>query len=663
MTGIFAFGINLANKLSFKKKFTLLALVTLLPLSLGASFLVSLQYHQVELGHGKLEGLTNVTQLTQLDQAVFDARADILSVTGSLPSLSRKLTSGIANATSSFNQQYQDVYLVTGPLQEAAKNLGTTNTIDLATQGLDQFSERMAALREHVAAQSGLALDAEAEGFYLAELYLERLPSVHDYMSRVNAMAQRVLNNEGFTPGTFTQLVALNKRLNELLTLSEKTAKRLFSLESENDYQALAAQVKKLHTNIAELTRTVDSQMIVPDNLGITLSQLANQASQINGEVKRTQEAVRLMQEQILSDKQSNQNDAMIALIVIVGIVVILSLYFLLAIYKAIAINVSAIEASTAKMAAGDLSHELVVKGDDEFSVIAGAFNTMQQSIRVLIGDVRTLSNQVVDASSQVQEVTQSVEQTLSAQQLETHQVASAISQMVASVNSVEASTEEATGITASANSAVDEGQAVISETLEGINHIAKEVTAGATVINQLAEHAADIGKVVDVIREIAEQTNLLALNAAIEAARAGEQGRGFAVVADEVRTLASRTQKSTQEIQTMIELVQSGADQAVATMESGTQKANQGVQQAGQVSETITRLTSSVQDIVTITEQIAAAVSEQKLAATQIDAKTHTIGEGADDALKAAVGASEIGQGLASDAKRLASQIEGFKL
>ena len=663
MTGIFAFGVNLANKLSFKKKFTLLALVTLLPLSLGASFLVSLQYHQVEMGQAKLEGLAHVTQLTQLDQTVFDARGGILSVTGSVPTLSRKLTSGITSVTSNFNQQYQDVYLVTGPLQEAAKTLGATNTIDSATQGLDQFSERMAALREHVAAQSGLALDAEAEGFYLAELYLERLPSVHDYTSRVNAMAQRVLDNDGFTPGTFTQLVALNKRLNELLALSEKTAKRLFSLESENDYQTLAGKVKKLHTNIAEFTRTVDSQMIVPDNLGISLSQLTNQANQVSGEIKATQEAVRQMQAQLLLDKQSNQNDAMIALIVIVAFVVILSLYFLLAIYKAIVINVSAIEASTAKMAAGDLSHELLVKGDDEFSVIAAAFNTMQQSIRVLIGDVRTLSNQVVDASTQVQEVTHSVEQTLSAQQLETHQVASAISQMVASVNSVEASTEEATGITASANSAVDEGQAVISETLEGINHIAKEVTAGATVINQLAEHAADIGKVVDVIREIAEQTNLLALNAAIEAARAGEQGRGFAVVADEVRTLASRTQKSTQEIQAMIELVQSGADQAVATMDSGTQKANQGVQQAGQVSETITTLTSSVQDIVTITEQIAAAVSEQKLAATQIDAKTHAIGEGADDALKAAVGASEIGQGLASDAKRLASQIEGFKL
>ena len=152
----------------------------------------------------------------------------------------------------------------------------------------------------------------------------------------------------------------------------------------------------------------------------------------------------------------------------------------------------------------------------------------------------------------------------------------------------------------------------MILKTVEGINQIASEVEIGAEAINHLAQHAADIGKVVDVIHEIAEQTNLLALNAAIEAARAGEQGRGFAVVADEVRTLASRTASSTDEIRKMIELVQSATSKAVETMNSGTAQANKGVEQANEVSETISNVTRRVAEVVKLSAQVADIVSEQ---------------------------------------------------
>lgn len=316
-----------------------------------------------------------------------------------------------------------------------------------------------------------------------------------------------------------------------------------------------------------------------------------------------------------------------------------------------------------AAMAEGNLTEPVTVAGRDEFAAIATAFNTMQASVKALITEVKLLSEEVLDASNAVNNVTDEVADTLKAQRLQTQDVSIAIEQVVSSVELVEGSTQQAATITDSAHANVLDGQQVITQTVTGINDIATEVSRGAQVIHRLADHSLEIGKVVDVIRSIAEQTNLLALNAAIEAARAGEAGRGFAVVADEVRTLASRTQTSTSEIQTMIESVQAGANEAVIAMDNGDKQAEQGVVQASAVSESISGLTSSVSQIVSITDEIRTAVSEQRLAAAEMSSKTRAIDSDAQAALNTAQGASELGQRLANDAQQLAKHIAGFKV
>ncbi|WP_395168553.1 methyl-accepting chemotaxis protein [Piscirickettsia salmonis] len=186
------------------------------------------------------------------------------------------------------------------------------------------------------------------------------------------------------------------------------------------------------------------------------------------------------------------------------------------------------------------------------------------------------------------------------------------IMQISAAINEVEASAQNATNAAQEASQKAQDGQNVVAKTTSAINNLSKEVTAASEVIGKLAQDSEGIGTVLDVIRGIAEQTNLLALNAAIEAARAGEQGRGFAVVADEVRTLAQRTQQATQEIQEMIEKLQSNASDAVNTMEHGRNSADTSVQQAAEAGKSLDSITDAVKKIISTNTTIFSAAKNQ---------------------------------------------------
>ena len=670
MSALLSFGMSLANKLSFKKKFTLLAIATLLPLSIGAAYIVQLQFQEVKRVKSELTGLGFVQTLTSVDEQLSHLRTGGRGQISGLTHLIEGLEHVSRQSDIYASVAPQSVGLLSQNILAMGQAAGKSDKQRVSATDIDFIADQLQDLKESIGAETGLSLDVDPRGFYLAEIYLSRLSELSDFSARVASVSDQVLASAGFTQDTYTRLVALNNRLSELLQSSEKTLGRLAAQENDESIGSLIRDIEEMYLGIEEFIQLVNDKLITPDNLEITeqafKQHTQEQAQRISLVLVQSHRALA----DTLTSRESDKTLVMFWLIAIVGLVVIGSLYSLMVIYQAIVVNVREIETIVNRVSNGDLSSEVRLshssisgKGGDEFAHIASAFNRMLVSIRSLITEAKTLSEQVVVASGTMLEVTKSMEATLAAQQEETHHVASAIGQVLVSVNSVEASMGEATNITAKAQQAVTQGQVVILDTVEGIDHIAKEVTTGSEVINQLAVHTSEIGNVVDVIRSIADQTNLLALNAAIEAARAGEQGRGFAVVADEVRTLASRTQTSTQEIQAMIEQVQVGVKQAVSAMESGTSQADKGVLQAKEVSQSIAQLTTNMEEIVGVTQEIAHAVAEQRIATIQIDTKTLAIGQGADEALTSAQDASEICMSLAEDARKLAAQIEGFKL
>ncbi len=311
----------------------------------------------------------------------------------------------------------------------------------------------------------------------------------------------------------------------------------------------------------------------------------------------------------------------------------------------------------------GDLTLRLDVSGTDEIGQLASSFNGFITKMQDLIREVTASTSQLSAAAEEMSMITGETRTGVQCQQSETALVATAINEMSSTIHEVAANAETAASSANQADTQTEQGKQIVSATMSSITSLATEVERAATVINQLEKDSEGIGSVLEVIRGIAEQTNLLALNAAIEAARAGEQGRGFAVVADEVRNLASRTQESTQEIQEMIERLQKGSRDAVAAMEAGQEQAHQTVEQASQAESSLSEISMAVAQINEMNAHIAESSRQQGAVAEEINKNIVNIKQVADDSATGAAQLSTASQEMANLAVNLESQVAHFKI
>lgn len=274
----------------------------------------------------------------------------------------------------------------------------------------------------------------------------------------------------------------------------------------------------------------------------------------------------------------------------------------------------------------GDLRHRLAVAGNDELSQLAQAFNRFASQVRDLVAQVAGSTSTLNVSANELNTIMRQAEQGVQRQQSESDQVATAMNEMAASATEVADSAMRASSAAADAEDLVGNSKQTLLKTVRVIDGLAEQVTHGVSVIADLSKESDSIGGVLDVIRSIADQTNLLALNAAIEAARAGEAGRGFAVVADEVRTLASRTQKSTQEIQQMIQRLQAGIKGAIELISNLKQSSQSSVEEIRQVEVALNQISTSVNTINNMNAQIATAAEEQTHVSGAINENVHQI-------------------------------------
>jgi methyl-accepting chemotaxis protein len=310
-----------------------------------------------------------------------------------------------------------------------------------------------------------------------------------------------------------------------------------------------------------------------------------------------------------------------------------------------------------------DLTRRIEHNSKDELGSMIIALNRMLDKFHKSIEQLAGSTSEVAAASEELTTITSKSSHSLEQQLHKTDQAATAMTQMSSTVLEVASKTADAATSAEAANHAAGEGHDVVQLSVSAIEALAGDVDKGASLINHVEKDSEAIGSVLDVILEFAEQTNLLALNAAIEAARAGEQGRGFAVVADEVRTLASRTKKSSTEIQEMILNLQTSSREAVQAMEEGREKARTSVEQATKAGKALDVIESSVHSIHNLNTQIASAAEEQSAVSEEITSNLTMINEMAKQTSEGAIQTASASEKLAMLATNLQGLVHQFKV
>lgn len=435
---------------------------------------------------------------------------------------------------------------------------------------------------------------------------------------RLRVLSYRLLINR--EPENLQKTLALfDQRISQVEAARTSYEKPIAS-EAErgfyNDFQKLWSDYLQLKNRMLQLSSA--NQL---DELKVVL----------NEELLKNSDAINVVLGKLVdinadSTTKSNQSAAQsystsvataITLLVIVALLTVLLAWLLT---RSIVQPVDQALRAAEEIASGDLTKHIRVTGKDEPARLLMAMRTMQEKLRHTLERISGSSSQLAAASEELSSITDESARGLNRQNDEIQMAATAVTEMSSAVEEVARNAMTTSEASKHSASAAQEGQGRVLETVSSIEHMTSEVQTTACLVGELASQSRDIGKVLDVIRGLADQTNLLALNAAIEAARAGEAGRGFAVVADEVRALAHRTQESTREIEQMIMSIQNGTEQAVNSMESSTTRAGSTLEVARRAGEALEEITRAISEINERNLVIASAAEEQAQVAREVD-------------------------------------------
>jgi len=527
----------------------------------------------------------------------------------------------------------------------------------------NRLIDDLLALHSTVADAYALTNDPDIDVAYLIDTAVERSPQAIERMGQLRALGSGVLTRKQplvlLQQVEFTVLLAeLNVAVNALRRNAEKTAQYHPALKS-----SLLASVGDIGDAAAKVTALVNQDILsgtfatAPgDYFALTTASLEKAYKEMFETVLPTLE--RLLQERI------DRAEGKLALSIAVSVLILLLYaYVSVALYLAIIGSIERLAANARTIATGDLGVHVDLGTHDELELVGDSLNDMVAAFRVLLQKVHRGAREVLEATRKLAASATEIKGSSERQSQAAVAMASAIEEMRVGIEQLSTDSRDADRMASLAGALSAEGGRAVGDVVREIERIAEVVKQSAAIVSELGGRSERISAIVSVIKEIADQTNLLALNAAIEAARAGESGRGFAVVADEVRKLAERTARSTQEISEMIAAIQSGTQDAVASMKLGVSRVADGVTLATRAGESISEIGGNAAQVVSKVASISHALHEQSTASSDIARNVDSVARMAEANNAAVAGNAATAEQLAQLSASLESEVSRFRL
>ena len=674
MKMLFTPAVVMMDKLRYPVKFGLIFLIVLVPLLVLSINLINTLSAERSFIENERLGLAYIKTVRQPIEHLQQHRG----MTAAYLNGATEFKDRIMQKRTIVDQKLAELQKVDAELGENLDTTGKFSSIDQQWQAIKASSMQMSAgeaikahsaminemlsLMSTVADASEITLDPKLDSYYMGDAIVSSLPNMLENMGQARAVGSGVAANGDFkNKQQFVKLSVLENNIGQYAANLNKGLQAAFKANGEIANQ-LGSQVDDNARAIEQITALLDKELLHAETITVESSKVFDAATiAISGSYKLYDAIVPALDELFIERIEHDTNMIIMTSTIVIAVLALVA-YLFTGFYFSVSQSIAQISDATERLADGDLTVQIKLHARDEMSEIANQFNLMTEKFAALIQQVFSAATQLSTAAEEVSAVATDNAKNVDLQRQETDQVATAINEMTATVQEVASNAGSASEAANSANIETEAGKSVVENTAQSIAQLAGEIENASGVIKTVEQDSATIGSVLDVIKGIAEQTNLLALNAAIEAARAGEQGRGFAVVADEVRTLASRTQASTSEIEEMIGKLQSGSKNAVTVMETSQQRAQEGVEQANKAAQSLDAIASAVATINDMNTQIASAAEEQSSVSEEINKNVISISDISAQSATSAEQATESASAMAQLSAELQTLVSQFK-
>lgn len=665
MVSIFKPAIKLSNLLSFKLKFIILSLIGFIPLIVFSWLLINSQLNTLSESRSKVEASRYIEPLRSLIEHVAQTRG----MTNAYLNGNEAFLSKIMQKKNEVEEDFKRLLVVdrelatwlnlSGQVLELKSQWSNIDSKAMNGESKDVFSSYVLLIKnildfmDTVSRKGSLNRDSDSINNYIINSLIYSLPSQVENLGQLRGKGAGVIASKDFSVENKLIISSLSKD-KDFLQL-KKNIRYIFDEDNALE-KSLGTSYRDAQKKLEFFLALTNDEILSNGNPSINSVGYFSHGSQSISALLNLFDAMLPVLIERLNTRMDQSESYVLFYELLLSSVLLILVYAYISIYMAININVGAVREAADKLCDGDLDVRLTLDTKDELKYIATSFNEIAIGFSRSIIAIQQSSTNISKVATEIAKESYESAEGIKRQSDELEQTSTAITEMSASINEVAKNTELASESASKVTEEASKGGAVVSNTASSINILANNINLAVDGITQLEEHSQSISTILDVIRGIAEQTNLLALNAAIEAARAGEQGRGFAVVADEVRTLAKRTQDSTLEIHNMIEVIQTGISDVASTMGESKNHAEVSVEHTNQAGEALTTINKSVSEITEMSTQVAAAAEEQSCVSDEISKSIVSI----SDVSKVAITGAQI---LAEAGSRLAAMSDEMSL